>query len=73
MKGRQVTIKLEGKNKTLKGVTKSGNRFRADLYYKNRKIYINTFDTKIDAAIAYDDFILDNGIDKETNFKKSIR
>ncbi len=68
-----VSITLEGRRKILKGVSRSGKRFRADLYHKSRKIYIGTYDTALDAAFAYDDFVMTYVPGKKTNFKKDPR
>jgi len=38
----------------LKGVSRSGSRFRAKIYFKHRSVNIGHFDTALKAALAYD-------------------
>ena len=69
-----VYITLDRKRTRLKGITPSvKGKFRSDIYYKRRKIYLGTFSSPLDAAIAYDDLITKMKIDKTTNFTELKR
>ena len=71
---KQVFITLDRKRKKLKGVTPAGKgKYRADIYYKSRKIYLGIFASPLDAAVTYDDFIIEMKLDKPTNFTKIER
>jgi group I intron endonuclease len=48
---------------------KSKNKWGAALCYKKEKISIGCFVDEIDAAKAYDKYVIENNIDRELNFK----
>ena len=46
------------------GVTKSGKKYAAQIYYDGTKDYLGSFDTKEQAGIAYDRFVIDKSTEE---------
>ena len=51
-----------------KGVTKHGSKFRAKICINNKQIHIGLFKTAIEAAKAYDQYVIDNNLEHTKNF-----
>lgn len=54
-----------------RGVSKSncGNGFRSRIFHKGKEVVIGVFESKIDAAKAYDRFCKENNINRPMNFE----
>ncbi len=48
--------------------TKS-NKYRTQIKVNRKKIHIGTFETAIEAAKAYDQYVIDNNLEHSRNFK----
>jgi len=48
-------------------VSINGKRFKSEISVSNERIHIGTFDTMLEAATAYDKYILDNNLNHTTN------
>jgi hypothetical protein len=51
------------------GVSASGKRWTAQIRYDNKQHYLGTFDTKQEAALAYDSAVRQYGEDKPLNYE----
>lgn len=47
----------------------SSNKYRTQIKVNSKKIHIGTFNTAIDAAKAYDQYVIDNNLEHSRNFK----
>ena len=52
-----------------KGVYVQGNGFRAQIQMNGKQVYLGYFNNEISAALAYDNKVKEEGLDKELNFK----
>ncbi len=60
--------RLKSTNKTgYKGVVKRKNRYEASIRNGGKPIYLGLYKTKIDAAKAYDKYVIDNNLEHTTN------
>lgn len=53
-----------------RGVHSYNDRFRVSIRIYGKTISLGTFKTSIEAAKAYDKYVIDNGLEHTTNFKK---
>lgn len=60
-------FKKDNKSSKYKGVVKRGNRYHAIIRYNNKNIIIDTFDNQIDAAKAYNNFIINHSLKRKLN------
>lgn len=63
---------LYSNNKTgFRGVIKrKENIYESNISIKSKKIYLGSFKTDIEAAKAYDNYVIDNGLEHTLNFKR---
>lgn len=50
------------------GLNKQKNNFSAQIHINNKKIYLGTFNTAIDGAKAYDNYIIKHNLEHTKNF-----
>lgn len=50
-----------------RGVAKNRKKYQAQVRVEEKIIYIGTYSTPLEAARAYDNYILENGLDRATN------
>ena len=50
-----------------KGVVKVGKRWKAQTYIDRKHIYLGTYGTAIDAAKAYNTYIVENNMENKLN------
>ena len=50
-----------------RGVSRYGNKFRANIGSSRKTIYLGVFDSAIEAAKAYDKYVIDNNLEHPTN------
>jgi len=71
---RFVSVKIQNMNKRYKGVKnfigveKKDNKFIASLSINNKKHYIGSFDTELEASLARDLYICQNNLQHKQNF-----
>lgn len=51
-----------------RGVVKNGNNYQAQIVIDYKNIYLGTYKTKLEAAKAYDDYVLNNNLEHTRNF-----
>lgn len=50
-----------------KGVSKHKNKYRANIFYKDKQIHLGLFDTQEQAALAYNKFVVEKNLNRKLN------
>ena len=56
-----------------RGVSNRNGRYSASIIVDYKKIHLGTFDTALEAAKAYDKYVVSNNLEHNTNFKKGLK
>ncbi len=65
------TVKIRSTNTSgYRGITKHGKKWQARIGVDKKHIHLGTFETDIEAAIAYDEYVIRNKLEHTINFSK---
>jgi len=69
IQSRNTRIIRNGNTSGYRGVSyeKSKNKYSSFIYLNNKRIYLGHFDNPLDAAKAYDKYVIDNNLEHSRN------